>query len=366
MMRIGITGIDGFIGWHLHCHFSVQPRVTVFGAYIDTFKSDEAMNVFTDSCDVIIHLAGLNRGDEKELYQTNVNLVKKLISSCEANDVVPHIIFASSTHIYRDTAYGKSKRDGSILFKKWAEKTGALFTNLILPNVFGESGMPFYNSVVSTFCYQIANREIPEIIHDSEMEQIHAQVVAREILKIIKEQKSGDITLSGNRMTVSGLLKKIKSFSDMYRKHIIPDLRNIFDLYLFNTYRSYLFPAYYPVELDLHEDERGALFESVKNQNGGQTFISTTKPGIVRGNHFHLSKIERFLVIKGQAQINIRKIFSNEVFSYSVSGSSPRYVDMPTMHTHNIVNTGNEDLLTLFWSNEIFDPKNSDTYNEDV
>ena len=366
MKRIGITGIEGLIGWHLHAYLYGQKNSNVVTADRSTFLSKEKLDRFVTSNDVVVHLAGMNRGDEEVVAKTNIKLTKDLISALKRTNSQPHIIFSSSTHIYRDTAYGNSKRECTKLFKNWSDISGGLFTNLVLPNVFGESGKPFYNSVVSTFCYQIANGDKPEIINDVEMEQLHAQEVALEIFNIIHSSRTGNIILTGINITVSELLKKIKNYDDIYKRHIIPGLKNKFDLQIFNTYRSYLYPKKYPVQIVLHKDERGTLFEAVKSLNGGQVFISTTKPGISRGNHYHTSKLERFFVLSGQAEIRIRKLFSNIVDSFKVSGLKPEYIDIPTLHTHDITNTGTEELITLFWSHEIFDPKRPDTFPEIV
>jgi UDP-2-acetamido-2,6-beta-L-arabino-hexul-4-ose reductase len=366
MKRIGITGIEGLIGWHLHAYLYTQKNIRILKADRSTFLSREKLAHFVALSDVIVHLAGMNRGEEKTIVETNIKLVNDLISAFKHTKKKPHVIFSSSTHIYRDTAYGNSKRECSRLLKEWSEGSYGSFTNLILPNVFGESGKPFYNSVLSTFCHQIATGEEPKIIDDSEMKQIHAQEVAREISDIIHSSLTGDVTLSGTNITVTELLHKLKNFDDLYQQHTIPDLTNKFDLQLFNTYRSYLYPHRYPVQVILHKDKRGTLFEAVKSLNRGQTFISTTKPGILRGNHFHTSKFERFFVLSGQAEIRIRKLFTNEVKTFKVSGLNPQYIDIPTLHTHAITNTGNKDLITLFWSHEIFNPDHPDTYPEPI
>jgi UDP-2-acetamido-2,6-beta-L-arabino-hexul-4-ose reductase len=146
----------------------------------------------------------------------------------------------------------------------------------------------------------------------------------------------------------------------------VPELGDDFQLSLFNTYRSYLYPNRFPVALTLHSDTRGSLFEAVKTMHGGQAFLSHTHPGITRGNHYHKEKFERFLVIKGEAVIRIRKMFAKEIFEFKVSGEKPQYVDIPTLHTHNISNTGDKELTTLFWSHQIFDPSASDTVQENV
>jgi UDP-2-acetamido-2,6-beta-L-arabino-hexul-4-ose reductase len=153
---------------------------------------------------------------------------------------------------------------------------------------------------------------------------------------------------------------------DRYQAMVMPPLESALDVRLFNTLRSYLFPAHYPVALTLHIDARGSLFEVVKSNSGGQVFMSTTHPGITRGNHFHTRKVERFLVASGEADIRLRKLFSDEVICFKVRGDAPSYVDIPTFYTHHITNTGQSELVTLFWANEIFDSVDPDTFPERV
>lgn len=372
MTRIGITGIDGLIGWHLRCFLKTQANIQVIPANRETFATPRKLAEFVAASDVVVHLAGMNRGDDHAIAKANVSLTERLLAACEAGGFKPHILFASSTHVVstthanRDTAYSGSKRACTRLFHDWAGRNAATFTNLILPHIFGELGKPFYNSVVSTFCHQVAVGETPKIIHDGELELVHAQQLANEILNIIRERRVGDVAINGVPMTVSGLLKKISHIAQEYRSQIVPDLRAGLELDIFNTYRSYLYPAYYPVSVKLHTDNRGSLFEAIKSFNGGQSFISTTKPGITRGNHFHTRKVERFCVLGGEAVIRIRRLFSAEVLEFSVTGKTPQYIDIPTLHTHDITNVGSSELTTLFWAHEIFDPEHPDTFVEQV
>ena len=172
--------------------------------------------------------------------------------------------------------------------------------------------------------------------------------------------------MHGVSIKVSELLQHLTDMRDRYQAMVIPPIDSALDVRLFNTLRSYLFPAHYPVTISLHSDARGSLFEVVKSNSGGQVFMSTTHSGITRGNHFHTRKAERFLVASGQADIRLRKLFSDEVISFKVRGDAPSYVDIPTFHTHHITNTGQSELVTLFWSSEIFNPADSDTFSEPV
>ncbi len=364
---VGITGAEGLIGWHLRAFLKGREGTTVKAANRSTFADGpDALDDFVDSCDVVVHLAGMNRGDGVELETVNIRLADDLVESLERLESRAHIIFSSSTHIYKEGAYGRSKRICAERFRQWAKKSGGEFSNMILPHVFGESGRPFYNSVVSTFCHQLAQGEAPKIIEDSALELIHAQRVADIIYEAILTKNTGDVAVGGAPMMVSELLEKLRSMAASYGAHIVPDLRDPLDLALFNTYRSYLFPQAYPRNLQLHEDDRGHLFEAVKNFNGGQSFVSTTKPGITRGNHYHLSKLERFLVVRGQAEICLRRMFNDEIVKFEVNGERPQYIDIPTLHTHTIANVGDTELLTLFWAHEIYDPNAADTIFEPV
>jgi len=360
-MKIGITGIKGLIGWHLRAFLCGLPGIEIVEGDRSTFAENSRLLDFVSASDTIVHLAGMNRGKDEEVESTNIELTTALIDACEQQNRTPHIIFSSSTHIYRDTAYGRSKLVCARKFQEWASRNSALFTNLILPRVFGECGKPFYNSVVSTYCYQLANAQEPGIDKDGPLELIHAQEVAQKILESIQTKHERERVVPGTPITIRELLAKVRTLADCYNIHMIPDLRESLDLSLFNTYRSYLYPKFYPRPLELHKDNRGELFEACKSLNGGQTFLSNTRPGITRGNHFHLNKVERFLVVRGEANIRIRKIFDDEILEFRVSGSKPQYIDIPTLHTHNITNTGDVDLLTLFWAHEIFDPKSTDT-----
>jgi UDP-2-acetamido-2,6-beta-L-arabino-hexul-4-ose reductase len=342
------------------------PNIQVLSGNRATFATVDRLDEFVAGADAIVHLAGMNRGDEHEIETTNIALTETLIGACERAGRRPHIVFASSIHVTRDTAYARSKRLCAQLIDEWAKRRGARFATLVMPHVFGECGKPFYNSVVSTFCYQLAGAQTPRIVQDSTLELVHAQRVAEDIFDVIVNGRSGEVVITGFPITVSDVLRKLERFAQLYRDQIVPALGTEIDLALFNTYRSYLFPAHYPVAVERKLDERGSLFEAVRSLNGGQCFISTSKPDITRGNHYHRRKVERFFVLDGKATIRIRKLFSGEVSEFVVCGDKPQYIDMPTLHTHNIINTGDTTLTTLFWAHEIFDSAHPDTYREQV
>ena len=365
-MRLGITGVNGLIGWHVRCFFSTRPGISVVPADRSTFADTASLRIFVSTCDTIIHLAGMNRGSEDDIVNVNLGLAKGLVEACIAEHVRPHVIFASSTHIFRSTRYGDAKRQCSEILRRWSREEGAVFTNLILPNIFGENGRPFYNSVISTFCYQLARQEKPKIEVDATYDYLHCYDLAENLLNLLQDKPNHDVLMQGREMSVSEILECLTFNDSDYRNGIIPFCRDRFDLSLFNTYRSHLYPSFYPIITDIRRDNRGDLFEVTKSLGGGQSFISTTGPGVTRGNHFHFHKVERFCVIQGDAVIRIRRLFDNHVTSFTVKGSEPCFLDMPTLHTHSITNIGTDNVITLFWANEIFDPTKSDTFGEAV
>jgi UDP-2-acetamido-2,6-beta-L-arabino-hexul-4-ose reductase len=365
-VKVGLTGGSGLIGWHLRAR--VHGRAGLEVALIDrvTLSDDDALAACLATCDAVVHLAGMNRGDPAEVESTNDALADAVVRACERAPRPPRVVFASSIQIHRNTPYGRSKRRAGERLAAWAARAGSTSTNLVLPHVFGEGGRPFHNSVVSTFCHQIAHGETPAIIEDGALELLHAQDAAARIGDALADPVHGDVEVPGRPMRVSEMLARVRDLAAAYAEGVVADLRDPLDLQLFNTYRSYLFPRHYPVPIERHRDPRGSLFEAVRTRHGGQCFLSTTRPGITRGNHYHLRKIERFLVVRGEARIRVRRLFASDVTEFSVRGDEPAYVDMPTLHTHDITNVGDADLLTLFWAHEIFDPAAPDTIPEPV
>jgi UDP-2-acetamido-2,6-beta-L-arabino-hexul-4-ose reductase len=286
-------------------------------------------------------------------------------------------LFSSSTQEERDNLYGKSKKEGRKLLEKWADQNSSQFTGFIIPNVFGPFGLPYYNSVVATFCHQLTHNEQPKIEVDGEIKLIYISQLAKHIIDRIEHiitNHSNDCVI--NEVTVqhtielkvSSLLQILKSFkADYFEKGEIPSLDTTLKRDLFNTFLTYIDHAsFFPFKLKLNTDERGSFVETVKLNSGGQVSFSTTVPGITRGNHFHTRKAERFAVIKGKARIELRRIGTDKVLSFELDGNEPSFVDMPVWYTHNITNTGDEELYTIFWINEHFDANDPDTWFEKV
>jgi len=371
MKKIGITGIPGFIGSHLASYLAAFTDKYEILHFEDGYFDDPAqLEEFTSKADVIVHLAGVNRHeDENYVFTRNVELAGNLVEALRASGNGPQVIFSSSTQESRDNPYGKGKKEARILLEKWAMEAGAGFTGLIIPNVFGPFGKPYYNSAVATFCHQINAREKPRIKVDAEIELIYVADLIKYIQDVIDNGKSDPgLKVPGTgKMKVSDILSLLSAYGYGYlNDHIIPELKDPLETALFNTLRSYRDVREHAASLVLHQDDRGHLVEIVKEGCGGQSFFSLTKPGITRGNHFHTRKIERFCVVKGEAVIRLRKLGTDDVINFEVSGNNPIALDIPVFYTHNITNTGNSELLTLFWSNEIFNPEDPDTYYSEV
>jgi UDP-2-acetamido-2,6-beta-L-arabino-hexul-4-ose reductase len=354
------------------------------------FQDKNKLNEFVKNCDAIVHLAAMNRHNDPEvLYQTNIGLVKQLIAACEETLSTPHILFSSSTQEERDNLYGKSKKEGRQLLEQWAERNQAHFTGLVIPNVFGPFGNPYYNSVAATFCHQLTHNEQPKIETDGEIKLIYVGELVEYVIEKIKLYRVTQVLYTEfhretpfntakhcetifiphtSEIKVSALLQQLNDFKENYfEKGTIPNLDSPFDRNLFNTFLCYIdHSTFFPFKLKLNTDKRGSFVETIKLHSGGQVSFSTTVPGITRGNHFHTRKAERFAVIKGKAKIELRRIGTDQILSFELDGKEPSFVDMPVWYTHNITNTGDEELYTIFWINEHFDASDPDTFFEKV
>ncbi len=372
MIKVGITGQEGFVGTHLFNTLGLCIGDFERIPYnISFFNKPQLLDRFVSDCDVIVHLAALNRHpDPQVLYDTNIELVQKLIGALQKTGSKAHVLFSSSSQEERDNLYGKSKKEGRRMLSNWAKDSGGTFTGLVIPNVFGPFGMPNYNSFIATFCHKLTHGETPEIHQDAEVDLIYVGELVNEIIEQIKKGETREEYRVPHTSTnkVSEILRKLNYFKELYfEKGEIPVLESSFDMNLFNTFRCYFdLQSYFPRKFTQHTDARGAFVEVVRLGIGGQCSFSTTVPGITRGNHYHTRKIERFAVIKGKALIQLRKIGTGEVLDFNLDGVEPAYVDMPIWYTHNIKNTGTEELYTIFWINEPYDPEDSDTYFEEV
>jgi UDP-2-acetamido-2,6-beta-L-arabino-hexul-4-ose reductase len=380
--KVGITGQNGFIGTHLYNTLSLEPeRFELVPFDRSLFSDPERIKTFVRLCDVIVHLAGLNRHNNPQvIYDTNISLTQSLIAAMEDTDATPHVLFASSIQEEQDNPYGRSKKESRELLEKWAERSKARFTGLILPNVFGPFGHPYYNSVVATFCHQLTHGEQPQIHQDGELNLIYVAELVETIIHYFVPNSS-PVTSHKSQITshqiphtatikVSEILSLLNTYKATYfDQQIVPKIQGHFERCLFNTFVCYIdHSSFFPKNLTPHADNRGHFVEILKLDNtGGQVSFSTTVPGITRGDHYHTRKFERFAVIKGKARIQLRRIGTDEILDFVIDAEEcPGFVDMPVWYTHNITNVGDEDVYTLFWINEFYDPEDGDTFFEAV
>lgn len=371
-MKIGITGQNGFIGYHLSQTIKYKFEKFKIIPFEKSFlKNTKLLNSFVSSCDVIIHLAGVNRANlEEQVYDSNIQISISLKKALINTSFGGHLIFASSYQEDSDSLYGKAKKESRIFLEQTVNKLGGKFTGLIIPNVFGSFCKPNYNSFIATFSAGILMNKVPEIIEDSKVPLIYVDNLVKQIIENIESENEvrHNYIKPNIEIKVSEVLILLNYFKNSYLKNnTLPLFNNSFELDLFNTFRSYInLDKKYPISLKKHSDERGFFSEILRTEIGGQYSYSTTLPGVSRGNHFHTRKIERFTVLKGKAKISLRKIGSDKINDFLLNGDHPSCVDMPIWYTHSITNIGSEPLITSFWINEPYDPEDTDTYFENV
>lgn len=363
-MTVAVTGAQGFLAWHLRCRHWALTGEDVIHIGRAEFADEALMDAALQAATSVIHLAGVNRAPaEDEISAGNRHVTERLVAGLERTDQRIPVVFGNSIQADTDSVFGVAKRDAADTLHTWAQAVGVPFTDVYLPNIFGEHGRPFYNSVVATFSHQLANAESPEIVQDREIPLLHAQDAVQILLDAVENERSSVARPEGTERTVSQVLEQLSVIHERYLLGQLPDLADPFTRALFNTYRSFTFPQMWPIHPPAHRDDRGELFEAVRGLGGEtQVFFSHTKPGFTRGDHFHLRKVERFLVVQGSALIRLRRMFTEHVIEFQVDGESPAILDMPTLWTHSITNTGDSDLLTLFYADDEFNPADPDTY----
>lgn len=368
MAAILVTGADGFLGSSLLARLAVRRGVRTFAYDVD--NNEEDLRQSTALASVVFHLAGVNRPGKIEEYEEgNAGFTDTLVSAIREHGRTPHIIVSSSIQALHDNPYGVSKRHGERILEQFAAETGTRLSIFRLKNVFGKWCRPNYNSVVATFCHSIAN-DLPIEISDPnrELDLVYVDdVMEAFISEMEKRPKRASVfvdpdPIASYRITLGDLAGRIQKFREMQESLHIPDLSVPFNRQLYATYLSYVPADCWEYGPAIRSDERGNLAELVKSPQFGQIFVSRTEPGVTRGNHYHHTKTEKFIVVSGEGLIRFRRIDGSEILEYPVLGDDYRIVEIPPGYTHSITNTGVTEMITLFWASEPFDPDRPDTY----
>ncbi len=363
-MKILITGSNGFIAKNLISHLKRDENKQLY--LFSSSDSEAILEAYVKEVDFIFHLAGVNRPkDVSEFYEGNSNLTKKIVLILEKEKKHTPILISSSTQAELDNDYGKSKQEAENILKDYKSNSKANIFIYRLPNVFGKWSRPNYNSVISTWCNNIAkNLEIQVDNRETKLNLVYIDDVVSSFLEKLSLNSNEiyykvEIVYQKSLGEIEELLYR---FKDNRMSLIIPDVASGFERALYATYLSYFATDNFSYHLKGYQDDRGTFYEILKTLDSGQFSLSTTAPGVTRGNHYHHTKNEKFLVVKGEALIEFRHIVTDEIISYEVSDKNMEIVEMIPGYTHNIKNTGDEEMVLFLWANETFDQDNPDTY----
>lgn len=365
-MNILVTGANGFIGKNLVAELKNKGYNNIFEFTRDTEPS--LLDIYTKECDFVFHLAGINRPkDEKEFMEGNYGFTAQMLKSLKKHGNKAPVLITSSIQAEQDNPYGRSKKAGEDLLINYYKETGTKVYVYRLPNVFGKWSKPNYNTVVATFCHNIARGlDIQVNNPEAELTLCYIDDVLEEFLRALTEsptvQDDYCVVPVFYTIELGELAHLIRSFKESRSTLSIPNMDDDLTKKLYSTYLSFLPEDQFSYDLKMNIDRRGSFTEFIRTPNRGQVSINVSKPGITKGNHWHHTKNEKFLVVSGVGVIRFRKIDSNEYIEYRVSGEKLQVVDIPTGYTHSIVNIGDNDLVTVMWVNECFNPETPDTY----
>lgn len=381
-MNILITGAKGFVGRNLVSqlyniqtgkakNYAVSSDIKVFEYDIDSDAAE--LETYCKNADFVFNLAGVNRPkDQTEFMQGNFGFASVLLNTLKKYHNTCPVMISSSTQAALDNPYGESKRAGEELLFRYAAETGAKVLVYRFPNVFGKWCRPNYNSAVATFCNNIAN-DLSIQVNDPSvvMHLVYIDDVVDELIAAL----SGNEHRLGNycevpvvhTISLGDIVDLLYSFKSISEKLTVPDLSDAFTKKLYSTYLSYLPKEKISYPLKMNIDERGSFTEIIRTPDRGQFSVNISKPGITKGQHWHHTKNEKFVVVSGHGLIQLRKIGTEEAINFEVSGDKIEVVEMIPGYTHNIINLSEtEDLVTFIWANEAFDPNKPDTYFEKV
>ena len=363
-MKILITGSQGFIAKNLIEHLKRDENIELY--LYSKRDSVTILEAYVKEADFIFHLAGVNRPQNvSEFYEGNSHLTKSIVDILLKEGKTTPIVLSSSTQSSLDNDYGKSKLEAENILLEYQKKSKADVYIYQLPNVFGKWSKPNYNSVISTWCHNIANDlEIQVNNKYAELNLVYVDDVVESFVQILKNRSDDKYVLIDviYKKTLGEIEELLYQFKENRTTLVIPNVASGFERALYATYLSYLSTDNFSYELKGHQDNRGTFYEILKTLDSGQFSLSTTAPGILRGNHYHHSKNEKFLVVRGEALIEFRHIVTDEIITYKVSDKKMEVVEMIPGYTHNIKNTGSEEMLLFLWANETFNQDNPDTY----
>lgn len=369
-MKILVTGAKGFVGKNLIAELKNRGYNEIYECDINT--TSEELETYTKECEFVFHLAGVNRPEkEEEFMKGNFGFTSELLEKLKKNNNKSTIVITSSIQARLDNPYGRSKKAGEDLMFEYSQETGIKAIVYRLPNVFGKWCRPNYNSAVATFCNNIAN-DLPITVNDPNviMNLVYIDDVVEEFIDALEggehiQEKFGYIP-TVYTIKLGEIVKLIESFKESRKGLMLPNMEDEFSKKLYSTYLTYLPENQFNYELKMNIDNRGSFTEMFKTKERGQVSVNVSKPGITKGNHWHNTKNEKFIVVSGKAAIRFRKIDSDKVIEYIVSGDKIEAVDIPCGYTHNIENIGDTDLVTIMWANELFNPEKPDTYYMEV
>ena len=365
-MNILVTGAKGFIGQNLIAELKNR-------GYHDIFEFDKDtdpvhLEDFCKKADFVFHLAGVNRPlDQSEFMEGNFGFTSELLNNLKKYKNTCPIMLSSSIQAELNNPYGESKKAGEELLFNYSKETGSRVLIYRFPNVFGKWSRPNYNSAVATFCHNIA-RGLPIQVNDPNvmMNLVYIDDVVTELLQALNsnEHRVGNYceVETQHRIKLGDIVDLLYSFKKSRDNRFIPNLSDSFTKKLYSTYLSFLPEDQFSYELKMNVDSRGSFTEFLKTHDFGQVSVNVSKPGITKGNHWHHTKNEKFLVVSGQGVIRFRNINSEQVIEYHVTGEKLEVIDIPVGYTHNIENLGSNDLVTIMWANELLDVNNTDTY----